>query len=213
MSVRWASGADGLSRARELRGGPVAASGDLNGDGYDDLVTGEPKSRTTAVTRSPAASSASTTAARKARPAMGQAPPPRYWTQDSPGVAGVAEYGDGWGTDLSLGDTDGDGYADLAIGAPGEDIGSVADAGALWVLRGSPGGLTTVRSRDSNQNSPNVPGAAEKGDRFGGQVRLVDPNRDGKFGLLAAAPGSWSYGGGSLGAPSTDAQYGAAIDD
>ncbi|MFE2843112.1 FG-GAP repeat protein [Streptomyces scopuliridis] len=128
-------------------------------------------------------------------------------------MAGVAEYGDGWGTDLSLGDTDGDGYADLAIGAPGEDIGSVADAGAVWVLRGSPGGLTTVRSRDSNQNSPNVPGAAEKGDRFGGQVRLVDPNRDGKFGLLAAAPGSWSYGGGSLGAPSTDAQYGAAIDD
>ncbi|MFE2843111.1 integrin alpha [Streptomyces scopuliridis] len=42
--MRWASGADGLTRARELRGGPVAASGDLNGDGYDDLVTGEPKS-------------------------------------------------------------------------------------------------------------------------------------------------------------------------
>lgn len=74
---------------------------------------------------------------------------------------------------------------------------------------------------------------AEKGDRFGGQVRLVDPNRDGKFGLLAAAPGentsdgvvwvfsagsggvgaagSWSYGG-SLGAPYMDALYGAVID-
>ncbi|MFE3138400.1 FG-GAP repeat protein [Streptomyces scopuliridis] len=191
MSVRWPSGADGPTRARELRGGPVAASGDPNGDGYDDLVTGEPKS--------PDDGGDTLTGGvigvhygSEEGPAGTEGPgsPPRYWTQDSPGVAGVAEYGDGWGMDLSLGDTDGDGYADLAIGAPGEDIGSVADAG-----------------------SPNVPGAAEKGDRFGGQVRLVDPNRDGKFGLPAAAPGSWSYGGGSLGAPSTDAQYGAAIDD
>ncbi|MFJ9031947.1 FG-GAP repeat protein [Streptomyces sp. NPDC102274] len=235
-SAHWAGGADGLTRVRELRGGPVAASGDLNSDGYDDLVTGEP--------HSPDDGGETFTGGvvgvyygSEEGPAGVEGPgsPPRYLTQDSPGVAGAAEEGDGWGTDLSLGDTDGDGYADLAIGAPGEDIGSVADAGAVWVLRGSPDGLTTVRSRDFNQNSPHVPGAAEKGDRFGGQVRLVDPNRDGKSGLLAAAPGenthdgavwvfsagsggvgatgSWSYGGGSLGAPYADARYGAAIDD
>jgi hypothetical protein len=36
--------ADGLTYERDLRGGPVAASGDINRDGYDDLVTGEPNS-------------------------------------------------------------------------------------------------------------------------------------------------------------------------
>ena len=63
----------------------------------------------------------------------------QWWTQDSPGVPGTAERGDGWGTDLSVADTDGDGYADVAIGAAGEDIGTVADAGAVWVLRGAAG--------------------------------------------------------------------------
>ncbi|MFD5112604.1 FG-GAP repeat protein [Streptomyces sp. NPDC058391] len=235
-SVHWAGGAEGLRLGRELRGGPVAASGDLNADGYDDLVTGEPNS--------PDDGGETLTGGLVGvyygggeGPAGTEGPgtPPQYWTQDSPGVAGSSERGDGWGSDLSLGDTDGDGYADLAVGAPGEDIGPVVDAGAVWVLRGSPGGLTTVRAKDFNQDTAHVPGTAEKGDRFGGQVRLVDPNRDGKFGLLAAAPGentddgvvwvfsagsggvtatgSWSYGGGSLGAPFTDALYGAVIDD
>ncbi|GDY60827.1 hypothetical protein SAV14893_002200 [Streptomyces avermitilis] len=43
--------ADGLSYERDLRGGPVAASGDINNDGYDDLVTGEPHSPTTCTAR------------------------------------------------------------------------------------------------------------------------------------------------------------------
>ena len=35
-----------------------------------------------------------------------------------------------------------DGYGDLAIGAPGEDVGSTADAGAVSVLYGSASGLS-----------------------------------------------------------------------
>lgn len=80
-----------------------------------------------------------------------------------------------------------------------------------------------------------VPGTAEKGDRRSGQVRLADTDADGRSGLPAAAPGentddgvvwwlaasttgtvgtgSWSYGGGSLGASGTDARFGTSIDE
>ncbi|MFD4943146.1 esterase [Streptomyces sp. NPDC058409] len=226
----------GLVYERDLRGGPVAASGDINNDGYDDLVTGEP--------HSPDDGGESMTGGLVGvyygspdgpLGVDGEDSPPQWWTQNTPGVPGTAERGDGWGTDLSVADTNGDGYADVAIGASGEDIGTVADAGAVWVLRGTAGGLTATGAKSWDQNSAQVPGTAEKGDRWGGQVRLTDPNRDGRFGLLASAPGentgdgvvwvlsagsggvtatgSWTYGAGSLRAPSPDAAYGATIDE
>lgn len=219
-----------------VRGGPVVASGDINGDGYDDLVTGEP--------HSPDDGGESMTGGMvgvyygsEAGLAGQEGPgtPPVWWTQDSPGVPGTNERGDGFGTDLSVGDTNKDGFADLAIGVSGEDIGTVPDAGAFIVLRGSARGLTATGALSANQGTANVPGAVEKGDKFGGQVSFTDPNDDGRFGLLVSAPsentndgfvwvfsagtggittsGSWSYGAGDFGGPTTDALYGAAIDD
>jgi hypothetical protein len=230
-STYLSGNADGLKYERDLRGGPVAASGDLNNDGYDDLVTGEPHSPDDAYGETMAGG---LVGVRLGGP-DGPAEEPDWWVQDSPGVPGVAEPGDGWGSDLSVADTDGDGYADVAIGAAGEDIGTVQDAGAVWVLRGSASGLTSSGAKSWDQNSADVPGTAEKGDKWGAQVRLTDPNRDGRFGLLAAAPGentgdghiwvlsagtggvtasgSWTYNAGSLGAPYVDAQFGAAIDE
>ncbi|MFD7324528.1 esterase [Streptomyces sp. NPDC059875] len=228
--------ADALYLERELRGGPVTASGDIDADGYDDLVTGEP--------HSPDDGGETTTGGMvgvylgsPAGPAGVEGPgtPPRWWTQDSPGVPGASERGDGWGSDLSVADTNGDGHADVAIGAPGEDIGTVADAGMVTVLRGARAGLTGTGALWWTQDSASVPGVVERADRFGGQVRLVDPDRDGRFGMLAAAPGentddghvwvfsagtggptaagSWTYSAGSLGGPAVDARFGAAIDE
>src|SRR4051794_7803350 len=72
------------------------------------------------------------------RVAAGRAPlRARPITEDAPGVPGRAEGDDGWGASISSADFDGDGFADLAVSAPGD--------GAIWVLRGAPGGLAAGR--------------------------------------------------------------------
>ncbi|GHE75329.1 hypothetical protein GCM10018785_49610 [Streptomyces longispororuber] len=229
-STYYSGHAGGLTEERTLRGGPVAATGDIDGDGFDDLVTGEPTS--------PDDGGETLTGGLvgvRYGSADGPAADVQWWTQGSAGVPGVVEKGDGWGADLSVDDTDRDGYADVAVGAPGEDVGPVADAGAVWLLRGGAHGLTAKGAASWTQNTEGVPGAAEKGDKWGAQVRLADPNRDRRFDLLAAAPGentgdgvvwflpskasgvtaagSWSYGAKSLGVPVDGAAFGTAVDE
>jgi hypothetical protein len=55
------------------------------------------------------------------------------WTQSATGQ-GASEAGDEFGSVLATGDFNGDGRADLAIGVPGEDKGSVENTGAVNVL-------------------------------------------------------------------------------
>ena len=91
----------------------------------------------------------------------------QLFTQDSPGVGSAAELVDNFGWALTAADFDNDGFADLAVGVPFEDAGSIAEAGAVNVLYGSAGLLTGVGSQLFTQNSPGVGGAAELGDLFG----------------------------------------------
>ena len=92
-------------------------------------------------------------------------------TQDSPGVVGTAEPGDLFGVALARGiflnNFNGDGFADLAIGAAGEDVGAAIDAGAVNVQYGSSTGLPGPGGQLFTQNSPGVGGSAESGDGFG----------------------------------------------
>ena len=81
----------------------------------------------------------------------------------------------------ALSDFNGDGFADLAIGAPYEDVGSLTDAGAVNVLYGSGGGLQATSPDDQfwTQNSPSVRGTAKYNDQFGKSVAAGDFNHDG----------------------------------
>ncbi|MFG2359741.1 FG-GAP-like repeat-containing protein [Streptomyces sp. NPDC048521] len=110
-------------------------------------------------------------------------------TQETAGVPGVSEKGDMFGARLSAGDVNGDGYADLAVGDPGEAIGSVTKAGSVVLLKGGKGGLTGTGAQTFHQDTSGVPGVVEKGDLFGGSVRLLDVTGDGKADLAAGAPG------------------------
>ncbi|OKJ97244.1 FG-GAP repeat protein [Streptomyces sp. CB02400] len=235
-SSLYMGAADGPAYTRDLAGGSATASGDINDDGYDDLVYGrpdKPEDESEPLTGGTVGVYLGSEDGMENVDELGT--PAQVWAQYTAGVPGTAELGDGFGADVSLADIDGDGYADLAVGVPGEDIGTVADAGGVRILRGSAAGLTAVGAKSFDQSSAGVPGTAEKGDRWGGQVRLADTDADGRSELLAAAPGentddgvvwwlaastagtvstgSWSYGGGSLGASGTDARFGTSIDE
>jgi hypothetical protein len=85
---------------------------------------------------------------------------------------------------LATGDVNGDGAADLAVGAAGHN----EFAGAVSVLYGSAAGLTTTDAQLFTQDSPGVPGAAEPHDYFGGALAA---------GSLGATPAAASPTGAS----------------
>ena len=91
------------------------------------------------------------------------AAPAQVWSQDTPGVKGHDEAGDGFGNAVRIGRFSGRTYAEIAIGAPGEDNGR----GRVTVLRGSATGLTDVGDRTWSQDSKGILGSAERFDQFG----------------------------------------------
>ncbi len=159
----------------------VAVSGaaipcDFDGDGYADLAVGVPFEDLRGVKNAGAVQvmygSASGVTARD-----------QLWHQGRRGVKGALEKGDQFGDALVCGDFDADGYADLAIGIPYEDIGSRRNAGVVQVLYGGSRGLT-ARDQIWHQGKPGVLGRNEGGDRFGYSVAAGDVDADGYADLV-----------------------------
>jgi FG-GAP repeat len=93
-------------------------------------------------------------------------------------------------------DFNGDGYADLAIGVPMEDVGSEYRAGAVNVLYGSRNGLTAAGDQYWTQDSPGVKGRSDGassamygyGDEFGAALASGDFDGDGYADLAIGVP-------------------------
>ncbi|MCE0447495.1 FG-GAP-like repeat-containing protein [Streptomyces tricolor] len=172
-STLYLSGPAGLTRVTDGHpgGDGAAAIGDLDGDGYDDLVTGFQDDNAVWVMYGSASG------------LRGKATWKRF-TQDTPGVPGSRETTDKFGQAVAVGDITGDGIEDLAVGAPDENGEGVVD-----VLRGSRSGLTGTGAQAFGQNTRGVPGTAEQHDSFGYVVRLLDVNGNGHADLAATAPG------------------------
>jgi hypothetical protein len=108
---------------------------------------------------------------------------------DTAGVTGTADYGDGFGASLAVGDVTGDGRGDLLVAVPGENVGKAKQAGAVVLLRGSKTGLTGAGSQYFRQGRAKVPGSPERGDGFGTAVALLNLNGAGGWDAIVSAPG------------------------
>ncbi|GGY20239.1 FG-GAP-like repeat-containing protein [Streptomyces djakartensis] len=173
---------------QDLPAGYVSSVADIDKDGYADIAVGNDRE----TSADPAgALGGKVTVVYGGPGGRDTSRAPLVLTQDTAGVPGASEQGDRFGGGVCLGDVNGDGYADLAIGAPGEN----SAAGAVTVLYGSASGLTTKGSTSYTQNTAGVPGASENGDRFGERVTLTDHTGDRRADLSVSAPGENSGDG------------------
>ncbi len=192
VAVMVASGA-GLAAHPPAAHGASDAGNDLNGDGRSELVIGVGGEDFLVADAGGVHVLAGTALGVRAR--AGQ-----FWHQDSPGIPGDAEASDGFGGAWAAGDFDGDGYDDLAIGAPGESIGAANGAGHVTVLYGSPFGVYTTDASELQQNMGGLASSAEAGDGFGSELTSADFDRDGRDDLAVGVPGEGTVGTPNAGA-------------
>jgi hypothetical protein len=170
------------------RFGSALASGDFDDDGYDDLAIGAPGFAATRADLSVHDGAGAVFVLYGGPGGLSNAGQ-QVWHQNRDGLAGLIEANDRLGSALAAGDLDGDGYDDLAIGVPYEDVGDVVDAGGVNLLYGSASGLTTA-------TRPNVvwtqssfgPLAEEEDDRFGSALAIGDFWADGAGDLVIGVP-------------------------
>ncbi|WP_197094169.1 FG-GAP-like repeat-containing protein [Nonomuraea sp. SBT364] len=160
--------------AAGARFGSTSVSGDFNKDGHADLAVGAPADAGGSVTVFKGS-------------ATGLVAPGTRLTQANAG-AGV-ETADRFGAALAVGDFNKDGYADLAVGSPGEAVGSAANAGAIAVFPGGAGGLSSGKWFDQATGG----GGNEAGDNFGTALAAGDMNGDGYADLAIGVPGEIPY--------------------
>jgi serine/threonine protein kinase len=187
-------GADGGPKSCEPLGGeldhPITALavGDVTGDGVGDIVQGIPEGGDPVPDE----------------PDTGELGPPgliQLWrggedapaddpillTQDTAGVRGNDQAEDRFGAALAVGDLDGDEFADMLVGAPGED----GEFGRITVIRGGKRGHSTEDwFAYGGAGQKNLPVTLEAGSHFGEAVALRDVDGDGTPDAIAASPGN-----------------------
>lgn len=157
--------------------GNTLAFGDINGDGYADLAVGAPSRNAGAgvnqgviytflSTGTPGISSGSATGANSSITGQGS--------------------GDKFGSSASLGDFNGDGYADLAVGAPNRNAGAGGNQGVVYTFNSA--GSTGIASTVAASAIRLITGNASS-DQFGNALIINDLNGDGFADLIAGASG------------------------
>jgi hypothetical protein len=149
---------------------PVATAGDVNGDGYSDVIVGAPEynwytgGRGACVYLGGPSGLAATPA----------------WTAESD------QAGDRFGWSVATaGDVNGDGYSDVIVGAPNYANGQTGE-GRAFVYLGGPSGLAATPAWTAESD--------QAGDRFGWSVATAgDVNGDGYSDVIVGAP-YYAYG-------------------
>ena len=167
--------------------GSAVAKGDINGDGYMDLIIGAPW-----------ASHGGRSYAGETYVIFGSLSPPATIDLNSQS-ADITVYGDDEvdrsGSALASGDINGDGYDDIIIGAPVADPGGRSSAGETYVIFGcsfpSPPYILDLNSRPADIT---VYGD-DAHDFFGHAIASGDINNDGYDDIIIGAPWADPPGG------------------
>jgi hypothetical protein len=170
-SQRFTQDSDGVGGAPQAGDifGYALTAGDFNNDAFADLAVGVPSDAVGTI-RPVGAVNVLYGSARRLTGVGSQ-----RFSQDSDGVAGVAEPHDNFGNTLTAADFNNNGSDDLAVGVPVESVGDSLNAGAVNVLYGSAGKLTGVGGQIFTQNTPGVGGVAEPSDVFGHTLGASGP--------------------------------------
>ena len=122
-----------------------------------------------------------------AAPAAGQINPAgaQLWRQGADGLPGNAESNDRFGHSVARGDFNGDGYQDLAVGAPFES----GSRGIVYVLYGGENGLTAAGVQEIRQGQNGIDGSENSGDAFGFDLETGNFNGDAYDDLAVGVPG------------------------
>lgn len=163
----------------DLFGSSITSIGDLDGDSVPDLAVGSPFDDDGAADRGAVWILLMN--------ANGSVKSQQKISGTSGGFTGALDVSDLFGSSVaSLGDLDGDGTVDLAVGAVNDDDGGV-DRGAVWILFLKPNG--TVKSHVKIASSTGgFSGTLHTADAFGASIApLADVNGDGNVDLAVGA--------------------------
>jgi hypothetical protein len=173
------------------RFGAALASGDFNRDGYDDLAIGVPGQdilgvESAGVVDVAYGSASGLTASNFDAVAQGV------------GIQESWEEADNFGSVLAAGDFDDDGYHDLAIGVPGEDVvvgaSTYSDAGVVQIVYGSADGIAYAGNELLYQGHDGLQDTPDDYDTFGKSLAAGDYNGDGHDDLAIGVPNEDHFG-------------------